>query len=91
MELDEEVDTAYPQRWIGKVTVQTTDGRSLTGRVDEPKGDPGNTLSRAEIEHKAMRLGTYEGAATEAQVKALIHTVWGLRGQNVLGNILSQA
>ena len=91
MELDEEVDTAYPQRWIGKVTVQTTDGRSLTGRVDEPKGDPGNTLSRAEIEHKAMRLGTYEGAATEAQVKALIQTVWGLRGQNVLGNILSQA
>ena len=91
MELDEEVDTAYPQRWIGKVTVQTTDGRSLTGRVDEPKGDPGNTLSRAEIEHKAMRLGTYEGAATEVQVKALIQTVWGLRGQNVLGNILSQA
>jgi len=91
MELDEEVDTAYPQRWIGKVTVQTTDGRSLTGRVDEPKGDPGNTLSRAEIEHKAMRLGTYEGAATEAQVKALIQTVWDLRGQNVLGNILSQA
>lgn len=91
MELDEEVDTAYPQRWIGKVTVQTTDGRSLTGRVDEPKGDPGNTLSRAEIEHKAMRLGTYEDAATEAQVKALIQTVWGLRGQNVLGNILSQA
>jgi len=91
MELDEEVDTAYPQRWIGKVTVQTTDGRSLTGRVDEPKGDPGNTLSRAEIEHKAMRLGTYEDAATEAQVKALIQTVWGLRGQHVLGNILSQA
>jgi len=63
----------------------------LTGRVDEPKGDPGNTLSRAEIEHKAMRLGTYEDAATEAQVKALIQTVWGLRGQHVLGNILSQA
>ena len=59
--------------------------------MDEPKGDPGNTLSRAEIEHKAMRLGTYEDAATEAQVKALIQTVWGLRGQNVLGNILSQA
>jgi 2-methylcitrate dehydratase PrpD len=91
MELDEEVDTAYPQRWIGKVTVKTTDGRSVTGRVDEPKGDPGNTLSRDEIEFKAMRLGTYEGAATEAQVKALIQTVWGIRGQNVLGDILAKA
>ena len=90
MVLDEEVDTAYPQRWIGKVTVKTTDGRSVTGRVDEPKGDPGNTLSRDEIEFKAMRLGTYEGAATEAQVKALIKTVWGIRGQNVLGDILAR-
>ena len=91
MELDEEVDTAYPQRWIGKVTVKTTDGRSLTGRVDEPKGDPGNSLSRDEIEYKAMRLGTYEGAATERQVQALIQTVWDIRQQDVLGNILSKA
>ncbi|ODA02562.1 2-methylcitrate dehydratase, partial [Achromobacter xylosoxidans] len=48
MELDPEVDGAYPQRWIGKVTVHTRDGRVLHGRVDEPKGDPGNTLSRDE-------------------------------------------
>ncbi|WP_077562951.1 MmgE/PrpD family protein, partial [Polaromonas sp. C04] len=46
MVFDAEVDGAYPQRWIGKVTVTTTDGRVLQGRVDEPKGDPGNTLSR---------------------------------------------
>ena len=45
MVLDPEVDAAYPQRWIGKVTVLTTDGRTLHGRVEEPKGDPGNTLS----------------------------------------------
>ena len=48
MALDEEVDRAYPARWIGKVTVTTHDGRTLHGRVDEPKGDPGNTLSRDE-------------------------------------------
>jgi 2-methylcitrate dehydratase PrpD len=41
MVLDTEVDSAYPARWIGKVTVHTTDGRTLHGRVDEPKGDPG--------------------------------------------------
>lgn len=91
MELDEEVDTAYPQRWIGKVTVKTKDGRSLTGRVDEPKGDPGNTLSRPEIEEKTMRLGTYQGAATEAQVKKLTQTVWGIRKQTRLGQLLEAA
>jgi 2-methylcitrate dehydratase PrpD len=88
MALDEEVDTAYPQRWIGKVTVTTTDGRVLTGRVDEPKGDPGNSLSRPEIEDKALRLGTYLGAATEPQVKQLIQTVWNIRKQTSLGALL---
>ncbi len=78
MVLDEEVDTAYPQRWIGKVTVTTTDGRVLHGRVDEPKGDPGNTLSRAEIEAKAIRLATYSQSATEAEMRALIAQLWAL-------------
>ena len=89
MALDEEVDAAYPQRWIGKVTVTTTDGRELSGRVDEPKGDPGNSLSRPEIEDKALRLGTYLGAATDQQVKALIQTVWNIRKQASLEPLLT--
>ena len=57
MELDPEVDAAYPARWIGKVTVHTIDGRVLHGRVDEPKGDPGNTLSRAELHRQGAAPG----------------------------------
>lgn len=78
MELDPEVDAAYPERWIGKVTVRTTDGRVLHARVDEPKGDPGNTLSRDEIEEKALRLGVYAQAASEAEVRDVIKSVWNL-------------
>ncbi len=78
MLLDPEVDAAYPARWIGKVRVQTTDGRTLNGRVDEPKGDPGNTLSRAEIEAKAVRLAQYQGGATEAEMRGVIERVWAL-------------
>ncbi|WMD21935.1 MmgE/PrpD family protein [Achromobacter seleniivolatilans] len=78
MALDAEVDGAYPQRWIGKVTVYTRDGRTLNGRVDEPKGDPGNTLSRAEIEDKTLSLGRYADAATEPELRGLIETIWGL-------------
>ncbi|MEO6321995.1 MAG: MmgE/PrpD family protein, partial [Polaromonas sp.] len=74
--LDPEVDAAYPQRWIGKVTVQTTDGRSLQGRVDEPKGDPGNTLSREEITAKALRLAAYGGAVPAAQAQAAVQRLW---------------
>ncbi|OZI56242.1 MmgE/PrpD family protein [Bordetella genomosp. 4] len=78
MELDPEVDAAYPERWIGKVTVRTTDGRVLHARVDEPKGDPGNTLSRDEIEEKTLRLGVYAQAASEAEVREVINSVWNL-------------
>jgi 2-methylcitrate dehydratase PrpD len=76
MQLDAEVDTAYPARWIGKVSVQTRDGRTLQGRVDEPKGDPGNTLSRAEIEDKMQRLAHYGEGATAEEAKALCQRIW---------------
>ena len=78
MELDAEVDAAYPRRWIGKVTVTTTDGRSLQGRVDEPKGDPGNTLTRDEITAKAKRLAAYSQAASPTDVDLAIERLWSM-------------
>jgi len=88
MQLDPEVDQAYPQRWIGKVTVHTTDGRVLQGRVDEPKGDPGNTLSRAEITDKALRLAQYGGAATESEMRSLIDRLWSIAQVPRVGPLL---
>lgn len=78
MVLDPEVDAAYPQRWIGKVTVTTTDGRTLHARVDEPKGDPGNTLSRDEIEHKFRTLAAYRGGASADEAQRLAAAAWQL-------------
>jgi len=78
MVLDAEVDAAYPARWIGKVEVLTTDGRALHGRVDEPRGDPGNTLSRTELADKALRLAAYRGGASEAEMRAVIARIWAL-------------
>jgi len=78
MQLDPEVDRAYPARWIGKVIVEASDGRRLEGRVDEPKGDPGNTLDRAEIEAKALRLAIYRGGATEGEMRSVIERVWAI-------------
>ncbi|NMK44986.1 MmgE/PrpD family protein [Achromobacter sp. Bel] len=90
MVLDEEVDNAYPQRWIGKVTVTTRDGRTVHGRVDEPKGDPGNTLSRSEIEDKTLSLGRYADAATEPELRGLIGTIWGLEDVVKIDALLSR-
>lgn len=61
MELDPEVDARYPKSWIGKVTVETVDGRRFDGRVDSPKGDPENPLMSDEVRSKAERLVAYRG------------------------------
>ena len=89
MELDPEVDTAYPARWIGKVTVETTDGRVLKARVDEPKGDPGNTLSRPELEDKALRLAAFSGGASADEMHAAFARLWALDTNEAVGRWLA--
>ena len=63
----------------------TKDGRRLTGRVDEPKGDPGNTLSRSELEAKALKLAAYRQGASEAEMRGVIERVWALDSGVALG------
>lgn len=87
MQLDPEVDAAYPARWIGKVSVETEDGRALSGRVDEPKGDPGNTLSREEITAKAKALSRY-GGISDSDADAVIAQSWEIATRNRVGKLL---
>lgn len=87
MRLDPEVDGAYPARWLGRVEVVTTDGRTLHGAIDEPKGDPGNTLSRAELEDKFRRLLAFAGKRSDVEAGELIARVWRLRDTDDLSNL----
>ena len=89
MQLDPEVDRAYPQRWIGKVTVYTADGRVLNGRMDEPKGDPGNTLDREEITAKALRLAAFSGGATAQEMQQAVNALWGVSRWPRVGRLLA--
>lgn len=89
MALDAEVDGAYPARWIGKVSVHTRDGRVLQARVDEPKGDPGNTLTRDELEAKAIKLAAFGNAANEAEMKAAFGKLWGMATVPQVGMLIS--
>ncbi len=86
MVLDPEVDGAYPKRWLGRVEVRTTDGRDIAQAVDTPKGDPGNTLSRPELEDKAQRLAAWADGASPAEMRAVIARCWRLHDEpNVAG------
>ncbi|MDR0241947.1 MAG: MmgE/PrpD family protein [Burkholderia sp.] len=91
MAFDDEVDRAYPARWIGKVTVTTRDGRTFAGRVDEPKGDPGNTLSREEIARKVRKLAAFSGAASAGEVERLVADAWQVASCDALGTLFPAA
>jgi 2-methylcitrate dehydratase PrpD len=88
MVLDPEVDAAYPARWIGLVEVETTDGRRLTSKVDVPKGDPGNPLSRAELEDKARRLAAFRAGASPEEIGRIIERSWNLDREQDVRNLL---
>lgn len=88
MRLDPEVDNAYPARWLGRIEVVTVDGRILRGAIDEPKGDPGNSLSRAELEDKFRRLLAFAGQRSSDEAGELIARVWRLRETDDLSNLI---
>jgi len=87
MRLDPEVDGAYPARWLGRVEVLTADGRTLRGAIDEPKGDPGNSLSRMELEDKFRRLLAFAGKRSSDEAGELIARVWRLRETDDLSHL----
>jgi 2-methylcitrate dehydratase PrpD len=86
MVLDPEVDTAYPARWIGKVVVEMNDGRQFAARVDDPKGDPENTLSRDEITTKVRSLIDF-GGRSDAEI--LVARLWRVGELNRIEGIAS--
>jgi 2-methylcitrate dehydratase PrpD len=88
MVLDPDIDRAYPRRWMGRVTVKTRDGRELGKKIESPRGDPDNGLSRAELEDKALRLAQYAGGATEAEMRQVIARVWRLRDEKDVRDFL---
>lgn len=69
--------------------VETTDGRICEATALEPKGDPGNTLTRPELEAKALALGAYRGGASEAEMRQVIARVWSLADAPSVGHFLA--
>jgi 2-methylcitrate dehydratase PrpD len=90
MVLDEEVDAAYPRRWIGSVEIETTGGDLIASRIETPKGDPGNTLTREELEEKTRSLAAYGGDATEEEMDRILKRVWRLDEEGDVRDLLPE-
>ncbi len=91
MVLDPEVDAAYPEHWIGLVEVETVGGERITPRVEVPKGDPGNTLDRRELEEKFRHLAGFHGGASAEESERLIEEARTLDQQPVVRHLMRHA
>jgi 2-methylcitrate dehydratase PrpD len=89
--LDPEIDRAYPRRWMGRVSVTTRSGETLEQTIASPRGDPDNTLSRHELEEKAMKLASYAGGATHHEMRAVIARAWRLHYEPNVRDFLPKA
>ena len=53
---DPELETVFPRQWPASVEITAQDGRNFSTRVDYPKGDPENPLTREELLDKFQDL-----------------------------------
>ena len=72
---DEETDRLYPKRRGGVVTLVMKDGRRLSERVLDPKGEGENLMSDADLERKF--LSNCESIVGADKCRRLLEDVWG--------------
>ncbi|MBC2640867.1 MULTISPECIES: MmgE/PrpD family protein [unclassified Rhodococcus (in: high G+C Gram-positive bacteria)] len=75
IEVKPELDTAYPGRWVGDITVNYTDGTSESLFVDNPTGTAENPMSQEDLDAKFRDL-TVTAMGTESS-EALLHAIQG--------------
>ena len=78
---DPELDSGFPARRPGRVSVRLRDGRTLSKQVDYPMGDPRNPLTDADLAEKFRHLSVR--ALTSTQQDAAISIALDLRGHTL--------
>ena len=66
-EVDPEAERLWPKRYPCQVTIKLTDGRSVSSRVEWPKGDPENAVTEPELRAKFLTLATPVLGAAQAE------------------------
>lgn len=88
MKYDQKIDDAYPQKWLGKVSVVTKSSEVHTCHLTDPKGDPGNPLSKSEVVEKAQSLAQYGGTVGVETVNEWISQIWKIENLSDFSTIL---
>jgi 2-methylcitrate dehydratase PrpD len=84
---DPALDDRYPAEWPAWVEIRTRSGDVLRGAADQPKGDPGNPLTDAELAAKFADLTRLRH--TDAQREAIMSAVAALPRPGSLAELLT--
>lgn len=87
---DDNLDALYPRQYSSMLTIRTTNGRTLTKRVDWPRGYPQNPLTGNEVMEKFMAMATQRCARKQASyIAQLTLNLEEIGNVNQLGMALS--
>lgn len=69
VELDEELNSVYPDKTASRIEIRMRDGRVLSRQVDIPKGDPRDPMEEDDIADKVRR---FAGGRGKREVERII-------------------
>jgi 2-methylcitrate dehydratase PrpD len=83
---EEILDEEYPQKWGAIVEIMTKDGRTLSRRVEYPKGDPQNPFSQEEVSEKFLSLT--KGILPIEKSSSILNRILGLEEVERIDHLL---
>ena len=86
LEEDDELTKGYPKGIPNRITIHTTDGRTLARVVSSPRGHANNPMTDAEVEAKF--LANVADCWTREQARKVIDLVWHLAEQPNLEELM---
>jgi 2-methylcitrate dehydratase PrpD len=86
VEVDPKIDSLTPAAWPSRVTVELSDGRTITEYVQYPKGDPENPLEWAEVKGKFTLL--VDGILNQQGITEVISLCENIESVKDCGQIL---
>ena len=91
LEIDPELDKAYPQQYSAIVQVKLKDGKTLEKYIESPRGHyPENPVDEDKIREKFMMLATQVISPEKAdEIRRMIQDLDQLRNIGDLANLMS--
>ncbi|MCG7344082.1 MmgE/PrpD family protein [Sporosarcina sp. ACRSL] len=87
VQLDPEINAAYPKEWGAKVTVVLKRGQTIAKQTDFPKGDPENPVTLEDIRAKFVKLAT---SLTEEKRQAFADRVLSIESIDNVADLMAE-